>query len=543
MGKRISILIVPFLICVSCAGAIAAEKQPKISKIMLKSGSVIIGPILSDTKKTVIIFGIKSNRSIEIDEKDILKKYAKISDEEAVKNLGLPVFLAWKIKSAVPFKKEGLVAKVTQERVYINLGTKHGIENGMRFKVYRLGEEIKDPETGKVLGMEKRLLCQIEVVEAEEKFCKAKRLGSFEGEILKKDPVESVLPDKYIAVLPLVDLKGNRIEEGILISEQILKELVKRKISVVERSLIEKVIAELAIQNTFLFDPRTAQEIGRQAGAFSVLTGTIAQRPQNLECNVRLINVATGKIIFSASEIKSPQLSKNRRKVQTKVSKRTAQLRPGGRPRSTITSNKIDDDIERALNKKVTLRKPFPNINKGYPVVKTSEKTTVLRAARFVVKQVGLKFDWDKSLNNTTPICRNLISPNIQNMTCEDALKSILTPYGLAFEVQDGKVVLIDIDIKNRLDKIVTYKKPYPTPYKGAPRDKASLQYAVIDILNQVGLRYNWNESYKNTDPICRRWIYPNIDKMPCKDALEAILEPNGLTYYFKDGEVVLVRR
>lgn len=45
------------------------------------------------------------------------------------------------------------VAKViSPEQIVINKGKSDGIKIGMVFLVYRLGEEIKDPETGKSLG-------------------------------------------------------------------------------------------------------------------------------------------------------------------------------------------------------------------------------------------------------------------------------------------------------------------------------------------------------------------------------------------------------
>jgi len=60
-----------------------------------------------------------------------------------------------------------------------------------------------------------------------------------------------------------------------------------------------------------------------------------------------------------------------------------------------------------------------------------------------------------------------------------------------------------------RVHAAVTLTKPYPTADKGAATDKISVQYAVLELGKQVGLGYMWDESFKNTDPICREWVCP----------------------------------
>jgi len=93
------------------------------------------------------------------------------------------------------------------------------------------------------------------------------------------------------------------------------------------------------------------------------------------------------------------------------------------------------------------------------------------------------------------------------------------------------------------ITKKVSLTAPYPSSYKGAPRDKLSVQYAVIEIVKQVGLRYDFKTSYANTNPICRRWVRPRIRNQTYQKALVSILRPVGLTYRITDGTVILKRR
>jgi hypothetical protein len=52
----------------------------------------------------------------------------------------------------------GKVAKVSEGRVFINLGSVDGVKEGDAFTLVRLGEDIVDPDTGKSLGQEKSTL-------------------------------------------------------------------------------------------------------------------------------------------------------------------------------------------------------------------------------------------------------------------------------------------------------------------------------------------------------------------------------------------------
>ncbi len=90
--------------------------------------------------------------------------------------------------------------------------------------------------------------------------------------------------------------------------------------------------------------------------------------------------------------------------------------------------------------------------------------------------------------------------------------------------------------------KAVTLTKPYPTSYKGATTDKITVQYAVIELGKQAGLNYNWDESFKNTDPICKEWVYPDIKNMPFGTAMKELLGPVGLTYELRDSTILLKR-
>ena len=58
----------------------------------------------------------------------------------------------------------GKIASVADGKILINLGTDAGVKVGDRFGVFKMGKQIKDPDTGEVLGAEEEQLGELKVV-------------------------------------------------------------------------------------------------------------------------------------------------------------------------------------------------------------------------------------------------------------------------------------------------------------------------------------------------------------------------------------------
>jgi hypothetical protein len=74
--------------------------------------------------------------------------------------------------------------------------------------------------------------------------------------------------------------------------------------------------------------------------------------------------------------------------------------------------------------------------------------------------------------------------------------------------------------------------------------DQKSVQYIVIDLAQQVGLRYNWDKSFAATDPERRRFVHNvSIENKPFAKAMATILDPVQLAFRVEGDKVVLYRR
>jgi len=64
----------------------------------------------------------------------------------------------------------GRVVKADGSKIYLNAGQDVGVAAGMRFNVYRMGEELIDPVTGLSLGAEEEKIGTIEATDIKEKY-------------------------------------------------------------------------------------------------------------------------------------------------------------------------------------------------------------------------------------------------------------------------------------------------------------------------------------------------------------------------------------
>ncbi|MDH3598798.1 MAG: hypothetical protein OEU26_04055 [Candidatus Tectomicrobia bacterium] len=70
--------------------------------------------------------------------------------------------LAWKFKQRFPIS-EGFVLKTEGKRIFVDLGAPHGMKKNMKLVIFRDGEEIKHPITGKVLHTETEIVAEAKI--------------------------------------------------------------------------------------------------------------------------------------------------------------------------------------------------------------------------------------------------------------------------------------------------------------------------------------------------------------------------------------------
>lgn len=282
------------------ASAQSADK-PTLSSITLNSSTNLIGEVRSENVANIVVFDLNTGEEKTLKKSDI-KGRASTTETQAISRVGLPRFLAWRISKAINGPTTGKVAEVSPTTIYLTLGEKDGIEVGKSISAFRDDGDLKDPDTGNVIGKKRSKLAKLEVTEVKESYSKAKLLGELEVELKIGDLVEQDGINQAVAILPILDLNGDETTAGKALVEQITTVVVNRGISVVDRKRLDDTLNELALQQSKAFDQETAQKVGKQLGAVAILTGTITPKGNRAEAHVRLIRVETGEIIVAASQ-------------------------------------------------------------------------------------------------------------------------------------------------------------------------------------------------------------------------------------------------
>jgi TolB-like protein len=274
-----------------------------LQKIELKSGSTLFAFILRSSRDELEVLDIQSNAEIRLKLTEVRSFSPENAEADAVKRLGIPVVLSWKVKqTASQRKKAGKIARLEGGLVYVTLGKTSGLATGDSLRVYRGDAEIRDPDTQEVLGRERKLVGELSVTDAQDSYSKARLSGEVDVDFKVGDQVEPKSQADAIVVLAFTTISGDVSPVGAALAEQLGTELAKRQIPVVERSQVARILDELAIQQTALFDQTKAQKLGRLAGAFAILTGTVDQRERRtLEVNCRLIAVDSGRVLLTES--------------------------------------------------------------------------------------------------------------------------------------------------------------------------------------------------------------------------------------------------
>jgi TolB-like protein len=107
-----------------------------------------------------------------------------------------------------------------------------------------------------------------------------------------------------IAVLDF-ELHGRQFhtgDMGAIVSEWFITTLVKDgRFDVVERAMLQKILAEQKLGATGLIDESSASRLGKILGVKIIITGSILHLTDNIEVNSRIINVENGSIIAAES--------------------------------------------------------------------------------------------------------------------------------------------------------------------------------------------------------------------------------------------------
>jgi tetratricopeptide (TPR) repeat protein len=283
----------------------AAQTQgpPGLTRIGTKSARTYYGEVLSKDTQEIRMFDVRQGKEISIKIEEVEKIYENLQDKESVSAVSYVNCAAWRVGQVLGIRPpKGKVAKVDEDDLVVTLGAKHSIEPNQELAVIRVKGEVIDPDTGESLGKDSQQVGLLRVVEVAPAFCKARKEGGDNIKIEVGDAIEPLQGHRAVAVFPFVGSSPELSQASKSQASAFTSALLKQGVRVIERAALDKVLLELAIQQTKLYDPKVAQKVGKQVGASAILTGTVAPAARgSTEAQVRLIEVETGEVLLTAT--------------------------------------------------------------------------------------------------------------------------------------------------------------------------------------------------------------------------------------------------
>lgn len=129
-------------------------------------------------------------------------------------------------------------------------------------------------------------------------------LSANAGEIsnLAENLSKGLNPENKVAVIEFSYTNNKKSQGPLIIQERLTTELADKKITLIERSLIKKVMEELKLQNSGAIDIEKAAQAGKLLGADILILGTLNDISKDkTEINARCVEVKSGKILNAAS--------------------------------------------------------------------------------------------------------------------------------------------------------------------------------------------------------------------------------------------------
>ncbi len=153
----------------SSTGLVDKSTALRLGKVLAAEGMISGSLTIKKDHIEVVARLINSETSEILASKDVYDQF--LPDAILEKVNFLMEGLAFKFTREFPLV-QGEVIKMDGPAIMIDLGTAHGLRKDMKFIIFRQGEVIKHPVTGKILGSESQILSEARIEQVFENFSK-----------------------------------------------------------------------------------------------------------------------------------------------------------------------------------------------------------------------------------------------------------------------------------------------------------------------------------------------------------------------------------
>lgn len=200
---------------------------------------------------------------------------------------------------------EGLVVAVEEDRLYMDLSEKDGIQPGQEFTVFRKGEVFRHPLTEKPLGRYEEYLGYAQVLRVFPTFSEARYLPlNGRSRARPEDGVRITRGRIRVAVAPTLDLTRSGADiRRVPYLIAVTLERTKRFQAVDPQQVADLFVTEGVKVETLLVSPERAVQFRRALEVAGVLVPVLLTRGGVTYLDVTWISAVTGTALFSKRRV------------------------------------------------------------------------------------------------------------------------------------------------------------------------------------------------------------------------------------------------
>jgi len=353
----------------------APGKVPLLVSVRGKTGKKHVGELIERTDAGLVVYDIVLRDTVSIAADQVQSFVEGIDERTASSHVPFATYAAWKLTKLLRIGTiQGQIALASDQGIFINLGSEHGLVAGQSVTLTGKAEVIKDPESGEELAVYRPPLAQLKILAVvNERLSKLSITASDKPVTIERGMTVTcdrgtttivVLPPRWKSENP--NLKTG--DEALYLTEHVLAELVRFGVPVISRDQVDQVTVELSQKTGKPAAAIPAATIGQSLKAGVLVTGQILAKGQIGNVTLHVTNLSNrqyvGIVVGKIRRDKIREASEKAKKAAAKIKLQVGSLPAVMERRKKIATQLIEAGCEVGLKlangRRVTYRDKKP---------------------------------------------------------------------------------------------------------------------------------------------------------------------------------------
>jgi TolB-like protein len=282
----------------------APGKVPLLVSVRTKAGKKHVGELIERTDAGLVVYDIVLRDTVSITKDQVQSFVEGIDERTASSHVPFATYAAWKLTKLLRIGTvQGRIALASDQGIFINLGSAHGLLAGQPVTLLGKAVEITDPETGEQLAVYRPPVATLRILDVvNERLSRLSITASDKSVKFEQGMTVScergsttivVIPPQWKSEDP--NLKTG--DEALYLTEHVLTELVRYRLSVISRDQSDQIRDELANKTGQPNETVSPISIAEELRAGVVLTGELLARGQTGNVTLYVTDLATRQYV------------------------------------------------------------------------------------------------------------------------------------------------------------------------------------------------------------------------------------------------------